>query len=101
MSAKAFLNWEAYANLEPWMFHQDLRDDYRSASIRKSLDELTGLVFGIAKGFGIVRGKYQSRTINDLRVKFDEEQEPKKPQQTLEQQWKILNVLAAMYSNES
>lgn len=96
MSAKGFINWEAFASLEPWTFYPELRDDYRAASIRKSLDDLTCIVIAIAGG-----RKQQPKSINDLRMKFDEEQTQKKPQQTLEQQWKILNVLAAMYSNES
>lgn len=95
MTAKAFINWESFASLEPWTFYPELRDDYRAASIRKSIDDLMCVVIAI------LGGRRQPKSINDLRMHFDEDHAAKKPPQTLEQQWKILNVLAAMYSNES
>jgi hypothetical protein len=37
LTAKQFMEWEAFFSLEPWTLESELRADYRAASIRQTI----------------------------------------------------------------
>lgn len=105
LTAKDFLDWQTYAALKPWVFNPELRADFRAASIRETIYNVN------------VTKKEHLKPVDHFRLKFEEETEkqlqkatkraPKKLEvhvpertQTLNQQWQILQVLAAMHANE-
>lgn len=84
LTAKELRGWEHYFELEPF---DETRADYRAASIVQIL-------------YNVNRGKGQKAlTLEEALLKFGEQ--PEKQKQTLEQQFAILKVLAAMHANET
>lgn len=82
ITAKQFLEWMAYARMEPF---NELRDDQRAASIVQMVFNMAGKM---AK---------DSKPLSDFMLKWDpEEAKPKK--QTWQEQSKMLNIVALMYS---
>ena len=81
-TAKWFRGWEMYYELEPF---GELRADYRAASIVQML-------------YNINRGKDQKAlSIQDFLLFAEKE---KKPEQTPEQKFKILQLWAAAMAND-
>lgn len=77
LTARQLMEWEAYAELEPF---DERRADYRTASIVQTIANVN-------------RGKNQKPyTLEEMLLKFGEQ--PKKRQQSPEEQMRILNLLA-------
>ena len=84
ITAKQFVEWEAYARMEPF---NETRADYRAASIAQ-------MVFNMAVD---VKNR---KPISDFLLKFGETQQ-QRPKQTWQQQQKMLMILAAMHAKDS
>jgi hypothetical protein len=80
LTAKQFMEWEIYAQLEPF---SELRDDYRAASI-------AAMVFNMAVG---VKDR---KPISEFVLPFGEP--PEKKQQTWQEQEQIARLIALAYS---
>ena len=82
MTAKQFVEWAAYAQLEPF---DEMRADYRAAYI-------SSMIFNMA-----VAAK-DRKPLNDFLLKWDSESEPPKPKQTWQEQQAIARMIVAAYS---
>lgn len=91
LTAKALLKWEAYAQLEPFYFDRELRQDYRIASIVRMIANVN-------------RGKDQKPySLNDMILKFDEwveKIEKVEDRKSPEEQQRILNLWAIALSGD-
>ena len=83
LTAKQFRAWQHYFELEPF---DETRQDYRIASIVQML-------YNVNRGKNSPAGRLQ-----DFVLKFGEQEE--KSQQTTQQQFSLLQILAHMHSSE-
>ena len=86
LTARKFLDWEYFAEIEPFTFDVQLRDDLRIASIVQMIANVN-------------RGKGQrAYTLEDFVLKFDEAK-PKKPK-TWQEMQKMAIMIAMAYNAE-
>jgi len=86
LTAKQFMGWEHYAQLEPF---NELRDDYRFASIVQILANL-------------YRAKNQRPySLQDFVLQFGEPEEAKKTTQTPEQQEMMMRLIMGVPLKET
>jgi hypothetical protein len=70
LTAKQFRGWVQYAELEPFQFDTELRDDYRIAAVAQ-------VIANVNRG-----EKQRAFTVEDFRLKFDEEKKETSPEET-------------------
>lgn len=82
LTAKQFIEWEAYARLEPF---NELRADMRSAQIASYI-------------YNMAVSSRDRKPVSDFLLKWEEADEAKPRTQTWQQQKSIAYMIAAAYS---
>ena len=90
LTAKQWIEWEAFMLLDPWALDPELRADYRAASIRQTVHNMQ------------VTKREHLKQLKDFLLPFEKPDKDERPKrtQTLEQQWGMLQLLAAMHAND-
>jgi hypothetical protein len=84
LTAKQFIGWQHFAEVEPFTFDRELRADFRSAQIVQVIANVN-------------RGKGQKAyTLQDFLIKFNDVEPPKK--KTWQEMQKVAYMIAAAYN---